>query len=102
MKEEKASSPAKKAKPAKTAGAAAATGGADVKEIVFSFDTTGSMYPCLTQVQNTTRSSQGHKITTDKIMKDPFTNPQHWLLTWLVCYNFAVHDLVYTVSRLKI
>jgi len=44
--EEKASSPAKKPKPA----AAAATGGADIKEIVFSFDTTGSMYPCLTQV----------------------------------------------------
>ena len=46
-KEEKAPSPAKKAKPA----AAAATAGADVKEIVFSFDTTGSMYPCLTQVR---------------------------------------------------
>jgi len=45
--EEKASSPAKKPKPA----AAAATGGADIKEIVFSFDTTGSMYPCLTQVR---------------------------------------------------
>lgn len=49
-KEEKAPSPAKKAKPTTTA-AAAATGGADVKEIVFSFDTTGSMYPCLTQVK---------------------------------------------------
>lgn len=49
-KEEKAPSPAKKAKSARTAGAAAA-GGADVKEIVFSFDTTGSMYPCLTQVR---------------------------------------------------
>ena len=46
-KEEKSPSPAKKAK---SATAAAATGGADVKEIVFSFDTTGSMYPCLTQV----------------------------------------------------
>ena len=46
-KEDKASSPAKKAKPA---AASAASGGADVKEIVFSFDTTGSMYPCLTQV----------------------------------------------------
>lgn len=57
MKEEKAPSPAKKAKPA---GATAATGGADVKEIVFSFDTTGSMYPCLTQVQNTMRSSQNN------------------------------------------
>ena len=48
-KEEKAPSPAKKAKPAAVA-AAAATGTADVKEIVVSFDTTGSMYPCLTQV----------------------------------------------------
>ncbi|CAH3134969.1 unnamed protein product [Porites lobata] len=46
---EKASSPSKKSKVA--ASAAAATGGADVKEIVFSFDTTGSMYPCLTQVR---------------------------------------------------
>ena len=46
---EKASSPSKKSKVA--ASAAAATGGADVKEIVFSFDTTGSMYPCLTQVK---------------------------------------------------
>lgn len=45
-KEEKVPSPAKKAKPE-----AAATAGADVKEIVFSFDTTGSMYPCLTQVR---------------------------------------------------
>ena len=45
---EKASSPSKKSK---VAAAAAATGGADVKEIVFSFDTTGSMYPCLTQVK---------------------------------------------------
>lgn len=51
VKEEKAPSPAKKAKPPAAAGAAAATGGADIKEIVFSFDTTGSMYPCLTQVQ---------------------------------------------------
>ena len=47
-KPEKASaaSPAKKAK----TSAAAASSSADVKEIVFSFDTTGSMYPCLTQV----------------------------------------------------
>lgn len=47
-KEDKESSPAKKAKPA---AASVASGGADVKEIVFSFDTTGSMYPCLTQVR---------------------------------------------------
>lgn len=47
-KKEKVPSPAKKAKPP---AAAAATAGADVKEIVFSFDTTGSMYPCLTQVR---------------------------------------------------
>ncbi|XP_068676102.1 uncharacterized protein [Montipora foliosa] len=46
-KEKKVPSPAKKPK----AAAATATGGADVKEIVFSFDTTGSMYPCLTQVR---------------------------------------------------
>ena len=47
-KPEKASaaSPVKKAK----TSAAAASSSADVKEIVFSFDTTGSMYPCLTQV----------------------------------------------------
>lgn len=31
---------------------AKASEGADVKEIVFSFDTTGSMYPCLTQVKS--------------------------------------------------
>jgi hypothetical protein len=35
-------SPSKKPRPAPSSS--------DVKEIVFSFDTTGSMYPCLTQV----------------------------------------------------
>ena len=35
-------SPSKKPRPAAASS--------DVKEIVFSFDTTGSMYPCLTQV----------------------------------------------------
>ena len=36
-------SPSKKPRPASSSS--------DVKEIVFSFDTTGSMYPCLTQVR---------------------------------------------------
>ena len=44
--DEPGSSPSKK--PKSSAGASA--GASDVKEIVFSFDTTGSMYPCLTQV----------------------------------------------------
>ena len=37
--------PSKKPRPA-----ASTSGSTGVKEIVFSFDTTGSMYPCLTQV----------------------------------------------------
>ena len=41
--EETGPSPSKKPRPA-------AASSSDVKEIVFSFDTTGSMYPCLTQV----------------------------------------------------
>lgn len=44
--EELSPSPSKKPRPATSA-----IGGSDVKEIVFSFDTTGSMYPCLTQVR---------------------------------------------------
>lgn len=49
IEEEKAPSPVKKPKPG---AQAKASEGADVKEIVFSFDTTGSMYPCLTQVKS--------------------------------------------------
>ncbi|XP_067027065.1 uncharacterized protein [Acropora muricata] len=48
IEEEKAPSPVKKPKPG---AQAKASEGADEKEIVFSFDTTGSMYPCLTQVR---------------------------------------------------
>lgn len=48
IEEEKAPSPVKKPKPAAQAEASERAG---VKEIVFSFDTTGSMYPCLTQVK---------------------------------------------------
>lgn len=40
-------SPSKKPRPATETDS---TGISGVKEIVFSFDTTGSMYPCLTQV----------------------------------------------------
>jgi len=70
-KEEKAPSPAKKAKPATTAAAAAATGGADIKEIVFSFDTTGSMYPCLTQVKIPTHNKTYPPINGRNIMNHP-------------------------------
>ena len=50
-------SPAKKVKiespPASGPAVAAVTGGSGGPvEIVFSFDTTGSMYPCLTQVES--------------------------------------------------
>lgn len=80
-KEEKAPSPAKKAKSATTAGAAAA-GGADVKEIVFSFDTTGSMYPCLTQVQNAMRSSKNNP--THYILKQNYERLLHQSITVFV------------------
>lgn len=81
-KEEKAPSPAKKAKSATTARAAAVAGGADVKEIVFSFDTTGSMYPCLTQVQNAMRSSQNNP--THYILRQNYERPLHQPITVFV------------------
>ncbi|XP_020893701.1 uncharacterized protein LOC110232824 [Exaiptasia diaphana] len=63
-------SPSKKSKPeASSSAASSAEVSSDVKEIVFSFDTTGSMYPCLTQVRNKIEQTANRLLTEVKGMR---------------------------------
>lgn len=52
-----------KAKAEEEVEASATVSGGGPMEIVFSFDTTGSMYPCLTQVRCKVRSSVSSQLT---------------------------------------
>ncbi|EDO36071.1 predicted protein [Nematostella vectensis] len=50
-------------RPKATMGTAGASSMSDVKEIVFSFDTTGSMYPCLAQVRKHVEKTVGRLLS---------------------------------------